>query len=114
MKNRSELREIIMKIIYQVNLLSEANLEYDLSDLIKEQLEVKNEFVNTSVDGIIEHKKEIYDLANKYLELFASKSGISKTNIQRWIPIVAATQMTKGKPEEQEFLSQWVDVLDYE
>lgn len=67
MKNRSELREIIMKIIYQVNLLSEANLEYDLSDLIKEQLEVKNEFVNTSVDGIIEHKKEIYDLANKYL-----------------------------------------------
>lgn len=67
MKNRSELREVIMKVIYQVNLLSEANLDYDLSELIKEQIEVKNEFVNTSVDGIIEHKKEIYDLANKYL-----------------------------------------------
>lgn len=67
MKNRSELREIIMKVIYQVNILEEAKLEYDLSDLIKEQLEVKNEFVNTSVDGIIEHKEEIYKLANKYL-----------------------------------------------
>ena len=67
MKNRSELREVIMKVIYQVNLLAEANLEYDLSELIKEQIEVKNDFVNTSVDGIIEHKKEIYDLANKYL-----------------------------------------------
>ena len=67
MKNRSELREVIMKVIYQVNLLAEANLEYDLSELIKEQIEVKNEFVNTSVDGIIEHKKEIYELANKYL-----------------------------------------------
>ena len=67
MKNRSELREVIMKVIYQVNLLEEAKLDYDLSVLIKEQIEVKNDFVNSSVDGIIEHKKEIYDLANKYL-----------------------------------------------
>ena len=56
-----------MKVIYQVNLLEEAKLDYDLSELIKEQIEVKNDFVNSSVDGIIEHKKEIYDLANKYL-----------------------------------------------
>ena len=67
MKNRSELREVIMKVIYQVNLLQETKLDYDLSELIKEQIEVKNDFVNSSVDGIIEHKKEIYDLANKYL-----------------------------------------------
>ena len=39
MKNRSELREVIMKVIYQVNLLEDTNLEYDLGDLIKEQLE---------------------------------------------------------------------------
>lgn len=67
MKNRSELREAIMKIIYQVNLLEEAKLDYDLSELIKEQIEVQNDFANTCVDGIIEHKKEIYELANKYL-----------------------------------------------
>lgn len=67
MKNRSELREVIMKVIYQVNILEEAKLEYDLSELIKEQIEVQNDFVNTSVDGIIEHKKEIYKLADKYL-----------------------------------------------
>jgi len=54
------------------------------------------------------------DVAEKYLNLFAEKSGIEKAHIQRWIPIVAATQMSKGKPEEQEFLSKWVDVLDYE
>lgn len=67
MKNRSELREIIIKVVYQVNLLEEAKLEYDLSELIKEQIEVKNDFVNSCIDGIIEHKKEIYELANKYL-----------------------------------------------
>ena len=50
-------------------------------------------------------------LADKYLNLFSEKSGIEKTHIQRWIPIVAATH---GIPEEQEFLAKWVDVLDYE
>ena len=54
------------------------------------------------------------ELADKYLNLFSEKSGINKALIQRWIPIVAATQMTKGKPEEQEFLSRWADVLDFE
>lgn len=53
-------------------------------------------------------------LADKYLELFAKKSNIDKANIQRWIPIVAATQLTKGNKEEQEFLSKWIDVADYE
>ena len=67
MKNRSELREIIMKVIYQVNILEDAKLDYDLEDLIKEQLEVKNDFVNEAIDKILKHKDEIYKLANKYL-----------------------------------------------
>ena len=51
---------------------------------------------------------------DKYLDVFCEKSGIAKSNVQRWIPIVAATQMTKGKEEEQEFLSRWIEVVDYE
>ena len=68
MKNRSELREVIMKVIYQINILEDAHLDYDTSKLIKEQLEVENDFVNTSVEGILAHKKEIYAFANKYLK----------------------------------------------
>ncbi|MDO5394091.1 MAG: transcription antitermination factor NusB [Mycoplasmatota bacterium] len=67
MKNRSELREVIMKVIYQVNLLEEAKLDYDLQDLIKEQIEIQNDFVNTTIAGILEHKKNIYKIADKYL-----------------------------------------------
>ena len=63
MKKRSELREIIMKVIYQTLLLE----EYDLEELIKEQIEIENEFVNDTCKGILEHKDEIYKLANKYL-----------------------------------------------
>ena len=54
------------------------------------------------------------EIAEKYLNLFSEKSGIEKMKIQKWIPIVAATQMTKGKEEEQEFLQKWIEVADYE
>ena len=67
MKNRSELREIIMKVIYQVYIYEEAKLDYNLSDIIKEQLEIENSFVADTVDGIIKNQKDITKLANKYL-----------------------------------------------
>ncbi len=67
MKNRNELREIIMKVLYQVSILEETELDYDINDLIKEQLEIENEFVNECVSGILKNKKDIVVLANKYL-----------------------------------------------
>ena len=67
MKNRSELREIIMKVIYQTEIYKEANVEYSINDLVKEHIEVQNDFIHTCVDGIIENKEEIVKLANKYL-----------------------------------------------
>ena len=68
MKNRSELREIIMKVIYKVNILKEGNLDYNINELIKEQLEIENDFVNETVNGIVKNQKEIDTLANKYLK----------------------------------------------
>ena len=54
------------------------------------------------------------ELAEKYLDLFSKMSEIEKNNIQRWIPIVAATQLTKGVEGEQEFLKNWIDIVDFE
>lgn len=54
------------------------------------------------------------NLAEKYLNLFSEKSGIEKHYIQRWISIVAASQKSKGRMEEQDFLDKWIDVVDYE
>ena len=67
MKNRSELREVIMKVIYQIDMFNEAKVDYDLNDLIKEQLEVENSFVNDSINGILTNRDKITELANKYL-----------------------------------------------
>ena len=68
MKNRSELRDAIVKILYQIQLFEEAKIEYNLDDLIKEQVEVENDFVNDCIQGILKNKKKIVDLANHYLK----------------------------------------------
>lgn len=53
-------------------------------------------------------------LADKYLDLFCEKSDTAKQYVQKWMPIVAASQSVKGKSEEKEFLDRWVNVVEYE
>ncbi|MFA6866623.1 MAG: phosphotransferase [Clostridia bacterium] len=53
-------------------------------------------------------------LAKKYLDLFCERSDTAKQYVQKWIPIVAASQLVKGNEKEREFLLSWVDVVDYE
>lgn len=53
-------------------------------------------------------------LAEKYLKLYCKKSDTARQYVQKWIPIVAASRLTKAKPEEDEFLRRWIDVVDYE
>jgi len=52
--------------------------------------------------------------AEKYLKLFCKKSDTAMQYVQKWIPIVAASQSVKGKPEEREFLLHWANIMDYE
>lgn len=66
-KNRNELREICIKVLYQIYILEKAQVNYDVKELIKEQFEIENEFLNEIVAGVIKHQTEINDLANKHL-----------------------------------------------
>ena len=52
--------------------------------------------------------------AKRYLELFCEKSNTAKQYVQKWMPIVAASQTLKGNEREREFLQSWIDVVDYE
>lgn len=52
--------------------------------------------------------------AEKYLNIFCKKSDTAKQYIQKWMPIVAASQSVKENEEEREFLLKWTDVVDYE
>ncbi len=54
------------------------------------------------------------DIAKKYLEIFCKKTDTARQYIEKWLPIVAASQSVKGNKEERDFLLSWVDVVDYE
>lgn len=68
MKNRSELREDIIKILYQVYIYNGIKEKYDIEDLIKENIGVKNSFVTECVENTLKEEKNIENLANKYLK----------------------------------------------
>ena len=68
MKNRSELREIAMKVLYQIYIYDSLKEKYDVKELIKEQIDVQSDFVYELVLGVIQNQKRIVTLANKYLE----------------------------------------------
>lgn len=53
-------------------------------------------------------------MANKYLDIFCEKSNTAKKYVQKWMPIVAASQSVKGNAKERAFLISWVDVVEYQ
>ena len=52
--------------------------------------------------------------AEEYLRLFCEKSGTPRQYVQKWMPIVAASQSVKGNEKEREFLLEWANVVEYE
>lgn len=66
--NRSQSREIIMTILYQISLFKQNNTPYEIDDVIENNLEVDNEFVKEVVFGVITHEENISNVANKYLK----------------------------------------------
>jgi len=64
---RSQLREKIMTILYQINVYSTNKIEYQVDDIIKEVNPIDNEFVKDIVYGVITKKEELDVIANNYL-----------------------------------------------
>lgn len=64
---RSELREKIMTILYQINVYTINKIEYNVEEVIKEVNPIDNEFVKDVVYGVVTKKEELDETANKYL-----------------------------------------------
>ena len=65
---RHEQRYRAMTILYQAFLYESNNINYNIEDIINEQLEEKSKFVTSIVTGVLKEKEKIDELANKYLE----------------------------------------------
>ena len=66
--SRNEARRLSMVILYQIEIYKDRKIEYNVEDVIKENVEIKNDFINELVNGVVEHQTEIDELANKYMK----------------------------------------------
>ena len=70
---RSELREKIMIILYQIDFYKKENMEFEIKDVIKEQVEIENDFVNLIVFGVLEKQETLIELIEKHLKNWSFK-----------------------------------------
>ncbi len=54
------------------------------------------------------------EIAEKYLKLYCEKTGTDIRYVQGFLPIVAATYPKRHHEKEAEFLSRWVNVVDWQ
>lgn len=66
--NRTEAREKIMVILYQIDFYKKENIEYNLEDVFHENLEMDNKYVKDIVNGVLENQDKIDETISKYLE----------------------------------------------
>ena len=65
---RSELREKIMIILYQINIYKKDNISYDVLNILKENDKTNSDFVKNIVNGVIGKEEELDSLINKYMK----------------------------------------------
>ena len=68
MKSRSALREKIMISLYQIDINKSQHINFNVEEIISDNLDIDNEFVRDTVYGVITYEDEIIKIANKYLK----------------------------------------------
>lgn len=72
---------------------------------------------NAGADAAITYMRFMLEDPKKaeyYIHTYCEKSDTAIQYIQKWMPIVAASEMTKHKPEETELLTKWISVAEYQ
>lgn len=68
MATRSLLREKIMIILYQYDLMKSNGLDCDINEIMKDNMEVENDFVKDMVYGVITYQSELDKLADSKMK----------------------------------------------
>jgi N utilization substance protein B len=64
---RSELREKCMIILYQNDIINKNKNDGNIDEIIKENLEIDNDFVKDVVYGVITHFNELDSICNDHM-----------------------------------------------
>ena len=107
MKTRSEAREMAVKILYKINIYEGAHIVYDIKELITEECEIENDFVNSLINGVIANKEKLTILLNKYMKDWK----IDRLNkVDQAIFLVASFELTKTNTPSIVTINEWVEI----
>jgi N utilization substance protein B len=70
---RSELREKIMIILYQIDFYKKGKMEFSIDNVIKENLDIDNDFVKEIVYGVLDKESDIVELIENHLKDWSFK-----------------------------------------
>ena len=65
---RTQAREKIMIILYQIDFYVRDNISFDVEEVIKENLEMDNKYVRDIVNGVLENVDALDKTISKYLD----------------------------------------------
>jgi len=54
------------------------------------------------------------DQAEAYLELYCDRADMPMQVVRQWTSIVAASELARKRNVNDEFLKNWIDVVDYQ
>ena len=70
---RSLLREKIMIILYQIDFYKRGKMEFSIDNVIKENLDIDNDFVKEIVYGVLDKESNIIELIENHLKDWSFK-----------------------------------------
>ena len=103
----SELKELNKEV-------KEVSFPYNINAALNESSAIRVTTEGDATDPTIALLPVTIEGAKTYLDMFCKKSNTAKQYVQKWMPIVAASQSVKGNEKEREFLLSWANVVDYE
>ncbi len=65
---RTEAREKIMIILYQIDFYIKSDISFDLEEVYKENLEIDNKYVKDIVNGVLDNIDKLDEVISKYLD----------------------------------------------
>lgn len=68
MATRGELRKKIMIILYQIDIYEERHIDYEIDQVIRDNIDKQEEFVEQIVYGVMEKKDQLDSLANSLMK----------------------------------------------
>lgn len=52
--------------------------------------------------------------AEAYLETYCERAGLTAQVVHQWLPVIAASELARGRDVNTDFLMSWIDVFDYQ